>query len=175
MCVYIYVYTCMHIYRERPGHYQKGSLSLSLSLSFSLFLSRSLSLSLSLRCRMGGRGRHPRRPSRDGHARKRDGGRRAGGLPACLLACLPPPIVRTIYHTVPRSQVAGIVKADRVVKRSSLRPGDTLAPNAVLSSASGSAWLHNQLDGNVPTPHNISSVNFTIVCHSQNQQEFQSD
>jgi DNA-binding beta-propeller fold protein YncE len=46
-------------------------------------------------------------------------------------------------------QVAGIVKADRVVKRSSLQPGDYLAPNAVLSSASGSAWLHNQLDGNI--------------------------
>jgi hypothetical protein len=46
-------------------------------------------------------------------------------------------------------QVAGIVKADRVVKRSSLQPGDSLAPNAVLSSASGSAWLHNQLDGNI--------------------------
>ena len=46
-------------------------------------------------------------------------------------------------------QVAGIVKADRVVKRSSLQPGDSLAPNAVLSSTSGSAWLHNQLDGNI--------------------------
>lgn len=46
-------------------------------------------------------------------------------------------------------QVAGIVKADRVVKRTSLQPGDSLLPNAVLTSASGSAWLHNQLDGNV--------------------------
>lgn len=46
-------------------------------------------------------------------------------------------------------QVAGIVKADRVVKRSSLQLGDSLLPNAVLSSSSGSAWLHNQLDGNV--------------------------
>jgi hypothetical protein len=42
-------------------------------------------------------------------------------------------------------QVAGIVKGDRVVKLGSLKPGDSLAPNALLTSASGSAWLHNQV------------------------------
>ena len=43
-------------------------------------------------------------------------------------------------------QVAGIVKADRAVKSSTLKPGDTLEAGATLTSASGVAELTNQHD-----------------------------
>ena len=48
-------------------------------------------------------------------------------------------------------QVAAIVKADRLAEQRvpSLKPGESLGPDAALTSASGSAQLHNQLDANI--------------------------
>ena len=62
--------------------------------------------------------------------------------------------------TLAAEQVAGIVKADILAEQrvASLKPGESLGPDARLTSTSGNAQLHVQLYAHKQSRHTLQGV-----------------